>query len=263
VTVYFITLAGVMLCATASGWWLGRRSPARNDKHTFKFAGLVIGLAILWFATALLARFHADTDRPGATLAEWFAHAGKWWILLVAVMFGYGLAYSRKRVPRAWSSRVLYFGTLLVLVGLVIYRDGSRDANGYLRQSPNHEYTCAAVALLNYLEQYHGLKGLTEREVSQKCGITTEGATTAALVRAAHRYGLTNARARGLSLTELEQLGRPAIVFISTLPKVHHATLLVKLDADQAHFLDPAYGRWSLPRDRFREVWYGRTVLLE
>ena len=37
--------------------------------------------------------------------------------------------------------------------------------------------------------------------------------------------------------------------FISTLPSMHHATLLVRLDADRAEFVDPAYGKWfSLER---------------
>jgi hypothetical protein len=272
VTVYFLTLVGVMLCATASGWRLGRRFPARENQISFKSTSAVLGLVTLWFVCAWLARFHADTDHPSAALAEWFAHAGKWWVLLGAVMFGHGLACGRKQVPRPWPGRVLYFGALLVLTGLVLYRtvpvyfllgDGNRDADGCVRQSANHEYTCAAVALLNYLEQYRNSRRLTEREVSQRCGITTEGTTTAALVRAAHKYGLTNANVRVLNLSELEQLGRPAIVSISTLPRVHHATLLVEIDAQRVHFMDPAYGRWTLPRDRFRQVWYGKTVLLE
>jgi len=82
-------------------------------------------------------------------------------------------------------------------------------------------------------------------------------------VNAAHCYGLTNASARMLSLAELERASLPAIVSISTLPTVHHATLLIKLDAGRAYFIDPAYGFHDMSRQRFQEIWYGKTVLLE
>ena len=66
-----------------------------------------------------------------------------------------------------------------------------------------------------------------------------------------------------LTLAELGKSRLPAIVSISTLPTVHHATLLIKLYADRAYFIDPAYGWWDVPRSRFQEIWYGKTVLLE
>ena len=54
----------------------------------------------------------------------------------------------------------------------------------------------------------------------------------------------------------------PVIVSITTLPGARHATLLVSLDAGMAHFLDPAYGEWSIPLTRFEQIWYGKTLLL-
>ena len=116
---------------------------------------------------------------------------------------------------------------------------------------------------MNYLEQFRGVKNLTEREVSRICGVTTEGSTMTALVKAARHFGLTNATARGLSWPELERQKLPVIVSISTLPQVHHATLLLRLDATNASFIDPAYGAWNISRERFRQIWYGKTVLLE
>ncbi len=232
----------------------------------------MIALGIFWLAAAWLARPYADTDCFGANVAEWFAFYGKWWVLLAGVMFLHGLASGLEQIPRSWLRRAFYFGAMLTLAGLVISRtlpiyfllgNGARGANGYLVQSKDYEYTCGAVALLNYLEQFHGVKGLTEREVSKACGVTMEGSTTTALVRAAHIYGLTNATARAIHWPELEQLGHPAIVSISTLPQVHHATLLVRIDAQQVYFIDPAYGSWSASRERFREIWYGKTILLE
>ncbi|MES1180787.1 MAG: cysteine peptidase family C39 domain-containing protein [Verrucomicrobiota bacterium] len=271
-TVYLIIFAVVVLSASTAGWWIGGRLPGRADKLSFKSASLLIGLGVGWFVAAWLARPYADTDRPGATLAGWFAFSGKWWLLLAGAMFAHGLGCGLKQIPRPWPRRALYFGALLVLLGLVGLRtmpvyfllgDGQRDAHGYLRQSKDYEFTCAAVALLNYLEQYRGDRGLTERGVSKNCGVTVEGTTIAALVRAARTYGLTNATARVLPWPELERRGRPAIVSISTLPQVHHATLFIRMDAQTVYFIDPAYGPWTVTRERFREIWYGKTVLLE
>jgi uncharacterized membrane protein YhaH (DUF805 family) len=272
VTVYFIKLALLLLSGSATGWWIGRRLPVGNEKLSPKSAVIVIGLCVLWFVAAWLARPCSDTDRPGAALAEWFAFSGRWWVLLAGAMFMHGLASGRKQIPRAWLRRIFYFGAMVMLAGLVISRTmpvyfllgpGTRDASGYLIQSKDYEYTCGAVALLNYLEQYRGSKGLTEREVSKVCGVTAEGSTTTALVRAARSYGLTNATVRAINWQALEQLGHPAIVSISTLPQVHHATLLIRMDAQQVYFIDPAYGLWNTSRQRFRQIWYGKTVLLE
>jgi uncharacterized membrane protein YhaH (DUF805 family) len=272
VTAYLIELAALVLSASATGWWIGRRLPVRGDKLSFKSVTLLAGLGIFWLAAAWLARPYADTDRFGSALAEWFAFSGRWWFLLAGAMFMHGLASGLKHIPRPCPRRVLYFCAVFILLGLVCIRttpvyflldDGRRDANGYLRQSADYEYTCGAVALLNYLEQYRGVKGLTEREVSKVCGTTMSGSTTTALVRAARAYGLTNTTARVLDWQELEKYGRPAIVSISTLPQVHHATLLINLDASRAYFIDPAYGKQDIPRERFKEIWYGKTILLE
>jgi ABC-type bacteriocin/lantibiotic exporter with double-glycine peptidase domain len=123
--------------------------------------------------------------------------------------------------------------------------------------------TCDAVALLNCLERFHQHPPLTEREVSRICGVTAEGSTTSDLVKAARYFGLTNATARVLTSGQLGQAKLPAIVSISALPTVHHATLLIKLDAERAYFLDPSCGFRDLPRGRFQEIWYGKPVLLE
>lgn len=208
----------------------------------------------------------------GATLAEWFAHSGKWLVLLTAAAFGHGLILGSGQIPPTRARKLVYFSAVLGIAGLVFWRtvpvyfllgDGKRDASNLVRQSADYEYTCGAVALLNYLEQFRGAKNLTEREVSRICGVTTEGSTTSALVRAAQHFGLTNTTARVLGWSELERQKLPAIVSISTLPQVHHATLLVRLNEKTAEFIDPAYGRREIPRDRFQQIWYGKTILLE
>ena len=50
------------------------------------------------------------------------------------------------------------------------------------------------------------------------------------------------------------------VISISTLPDVHHMTLLVALDSEEAHYIDPSYGAWETSRERFDEVWYGKTI---
>jgi uncharacterized membrane protein YhaH (DUF805 family) len=272
VTVYLFKLAALILFALATGSWIGSRRPVGNEKLSPKSAVILIGLCSIWFAAAWLARPYSDTNRPGARIAEWFAFSGRWWILLAGAMVMHGIITSRQQIPSSWLRRIFYFGAMLALAGLVISRtipiyfllgDGRRDSNGDLVESKDYEYTCGAVALLNYLEQFHGVKGLTEREVSKICGVTVEGSTTTAVVNAARAYGLTNATARVIGWQELENLGHPAIVSISTIPEVHHATLFIKMDAQQVYFIDPAYGLWKTSRERFRQIWYGKTILLE
>jgi hypothetical protein len=268
-TVYLATIFGIALAAFVFGRRLGW---ARQNNLPPAMAAISIGLGLVWFFGAWLARTHADTDGFGADAAGWFAHSGKWLVLLAGMMFGHGWICGGKQIPPGRTRRIFYFIAVLGIVALVVARtvpvyfllgDGRRDVDGLVRQSEKIESTCGAVALLNYLEQFRHHAPLTEREVSRICGVTAEGTTTCALVNAAHQFGLTNAAARVLTLAELEKSRLPVIVSISTLPTVHHATLLVKLDTERADFIDPAYGKWSVSRGRFREVWYGKTVLLE
>ncbi len=232
----------------------------------------MLALGIGWLLAARLARNYADTDGFGADAAGWFAQSGKWFALLGAVFFGHGWICGTRQTPNRSTQRILYYVAILGMAALVVSRTfpvyllldaGRRDKAGCLRQSEKIEVTCGAVALLNYLERYQHHSPLTEREVSRICGVTPEGTTPYELVNAARHYGLTNATARVLTLKELEQARLPVIVSISTLPTVHHATLLIKLDTERAWFIDPAYGFWDIPRGRFQEIWYGRTVLFE
>lgn len=233
---------------------------------------LLIGAGSLWFVAGYFTRNYADTDGWGATVAEWFAHSGRWLLLLAAMFFGHGWIVGAGQTPSGSGRRILYYVAVFGMAALVMARtmpiyflldDGRRDAQGLLRQSERVEATCGAVALLNYLERSAHQAPLTEREVSRVCGVTAEGTTATALVKAARYFGQTNASARRLTLAELDQIKLPVIVAISTLPMVHHATLLIGLDAERAHFIDPAYGFWEVSRARFAEIWYGKTVLLE
>jgi hypothetical protein len=270
-TTYLATTAALIALAMFAGWRAGRRPKDRQKLSPLAVSALA-GLGFLWFFAAQIARQLADADGFGSAFAEWFAHSGKWFVLLAAMMFGHGWICGAGQFPTERVRRILYgvavlgMGLLIVSRTIPVYfllEDGQRDENGCLRQSKKIEVTCGAVALLNYLERFRNHPPLTEREVSRVCGVTAEGTTASALVKAARHFGLTNAAARVLTLAELEQAKLPVIVSISTLPTVHHATLLIKLDGERAYFIDPAYGYWDLPRQRFREIWYGKTVLLE
>lgn len=271
-TAYLATILGISLAAFAIGWRLGRTRENRRGNLSPVTAGIFIAIGVAWLIAARLARTYADTDGFGADAACWFAHSGKWLVLLAGMLFGHGCVCGRKQIPQSKTRRIFYFVAVLGVVALVVARtvpvyfllcDGRRDADRFVRESEEFEVTCGAVALLNYLEQYQHHPPLTERDVSCVCGVTAEGTTTSALVKTAQQYGLTNARARVLTPAELEKIRLPAIVSISTLPTVHHATLLIRLDAERADFIDPAYGKWSVSRARFLEIWYGKTVLLE
>ncbi len=271
-TVYLATILSLAAAALAAGGYGGRRRGDCSGRLSLPAAGMLVALGLAWFLVARLARTYADTDGWGADFAEGFAHSGKWLVLLTALLFGHGWICGSRQAPVGTARRIFYYVALLGMMTMVAARTvpvyflldaGRRDANGYLRQSEKVEVTCAAVALLNYLERYQGHPPLTERDVSRVCGVTAEGTTTAGLLQAARSYGLTHATARVLSFAELQSARLPVIVSISTLPTVHHASLLVKLDAQHADFLDPAYGHWEVSRERFQQIWYGKTVMLE
>lgn len=271
-TAYLVTVLGITLVTLLLGWSQARRRQSGDGKLSLVLATAIIACALGWLLAARLTRNYADTDGWGADAAGWFAHAGKWLILLSAMSFGHGWICGAKQIPAGRARRIFYFAAVLGMTTLILSRtvpvyfllgNGQRDAHGFVRQSERLEVTCGAVALLNYLERYRQHPPLTERELARVCDVTVEGTTTAALVRAARQFGLRDATARVLTTTELEKSPLPAIVSISTLPTVHHATLLIRLDAERADFIDPAYGHWSITRQRFQEIWYGRTVLLK
>lgn len=134
--------------------------------------------------------------------AEAWALTWKWYLLLGGTLFAVRFA-SQLEPKKTWLLPVTY----VLLVGVAGWRtmpvyllvgEDRRDAAGYLRQSQGLQSTCGGVALANYLEQFHKHR-VSEREISRAARTTSEGSTTANLLRAAREFGLTNATARALS----------------------------------------------------------------
>jgi hypothetical protein len=277
VTAYGLTLLIVCLVAPVAGYMAGRQFGPLDQTRQRRFAVAVIGLAVFWFIAGWISRQYAETDKPGWIAAEWFAHRGKWFVLLAGTLAALGFTVVAEKVPgygnsrRAILRRLLLVAAVALVIGTVIHRTipiypwldaGMRDPSGLLRQSLRFEFTCAPVALANYLERFADGPLLTEQAISRDCRTTREGSTQSDVLRAARRHGLARAECRKLTLADLNERTLPAIVSISTLPGVRHATLLVRLDADGAYFLDPAYGEWSIPPARFEQIWYGKTLVL-
>ena len=155
-TAYLATIIGIMLAAFVIGWRLGRARQNQQVNLTPVMAAVFIGLGLAWLAGAWLARNYADTDGLGADAAGWFAHSGKWLILLAGMMFGHGWICGGKQILPPPARRILYFIAVLGIVALAVTQtvpvyfllgDGRRDADGFVRQSEKVESTCGAVAL--------------------------------------------------------------------------------------------------------------------
>ena len=277
VIAYGLTLLIVCLVAPAAGYLTGKRFGPLDQTWQRRFAAAVVGLTVSWFIVGWISRQYAETDKLGWIAAEWFAHRGKWFVILAGTLAALGFTRVVENPPkyknhrRAILRRVLLVTAVALVIGTVIHRTvpiypwleaGTRDHSGLLRQSLRYEFTCAPVALANYLERFAGQPPLTEQAISRDCGTTREGSTQSDALQAARRHGLARAECRKLTLADLDERTLPAIVSISTLPGLRHATLLVRLDPSTACFLDPAYGEWSVPRARFEQIWYGKTLVL-
>jgi predicted double-glycine peptidase len=214
------------------------------------------------------SRLYAEHGGPLWWVAERFAHAGKWYAFAVVTMFGFGYAASASRLPR--THVVALVGTA-VCVFVVVWKTcpvylfldptPTRDERGILRQST--QATCGPVALANALELRAGRSGVTERVAARWCGTTSEGTTRWGLLQAARAEGFTNAWCAPMTFEQLETCGSPAIVSISTMPGVRHATLIVELWGDLVLMVDPAYGRMGVTKAWLRQCWYGMPIVLE
>ena len=252
-----------------TGRILARRQSDRPTDHRSRTPLLLLGLLILWSGCAWSSRYVADTDWPGWMQAEWFAQSGKWITLIAMAAFSTSYVRTRyaERIPPRMRILTTMLLTMIVAVSLfrsypvyLVLNDGVRDRNGYLLQDRQHEYTCGAVALGNYLERYRNFPPQSERELSKRCKTTSEGTTFSALNRALKSYGITNTVVSTPTHDELLTGPKPAIITISTMPGVRHATLFTGTDDSYAYFIDPATGPTRFPLERFRRIQYGHAI---
>lgn len=267
---HLFLVAAIAGLAFAAGYAVSRRRgrelPVRPA--TAWWAG-ILGVA-LWLGVSMSARMYAETDWPGWIPAEWYAHRGRWLLFYAVTLTLSGVAYPLGPHGRRPRSRLVLLTWTAILTFITIWRTvpiypflskhSLRDDKGHIRQSV--EYTCGPVCLANYLAQFHGLSEPSEREMALLSGTTVEGNTWHGLMRAARHMQVENPTCTILTVEQLKRAGGPAIVSISTLPSVRHATLLTGFHGDTVRFIDPALGYRELPIKRFLEIWYGKTLLL-
>jgi len=265
----------MLLVLVVGAMFLGYRAAVRKGagRPTRTMAAVPLASIVAWFALSWVARKYAETDCWGWPAAEWWAHSGKWYVFATFMLFFLGFAFGFEDPHPRWRRVLLGSCAVLLVVWTTVWRTipvyaflprsvKRDDADGTIRQTV--EYTCGPVTLANLMEQYMGITNVTEREMSRLSGCTYEGTTLSGLIRAARRSGLRVVSCRTMTMSELEELGRPAIVSISTIPVVRHATLFVEFDGDNASFIDPgSAARFIMTRERFGRVWYGKTLVLD
>ena len=261
-TIIFLAAAGHLSGRVLARFCGARRSLARSIMITLVLLPIVI------FLSGFAARHLTDTATPYWRIYEAWAFTGRWLSLLFCVyaMLAFAVAHegpSNRKAILITRSLVLLVVVLFTMPLWMFLGDGRRDGDGYMRQTRNGQYTCAPVALANYLEQFAGHAPVTERQMARLCRTTLQGTTTANLIRAAQISGLDGARAVMLDTDALHALGQPAIIKISTVPGMRHATLFVNWTPGAgAIIIDPSYGRKLMKPDHFRGSLYGRTLLL-
>lgn len=223
--------------------------------------------AVGWFGLAYVARHYAEGQGAGWGVAEWFAHQGKWFVFATVVLFMIGVA-TRSSDLRG-GRRILLVAVEVLVVWVLVWRTmpsyvwlprgTERDAFGHIRQTV--EFTCGPVCLGNLLENSCGSESPTERDLARLSGTTCEGSTLTGLIEAAEALGLELDSCRVMSLEELRASRASAIVQISTLPEVKHATLFLSANEEVVEFIDPAYGYRQISPDRFRKIWYGKALI--
>ncbi|MCC5847808.1 MAG: hypothetical protein JJU29_06905 [Verrucomicrobia bacterium] len=115
------------------------------------------------------------------------------------------------------------------------------------------------MALGNLYELHTGEPAPSERTLSRWAGTTWDGTTTLGLIRASRKLGMP---LRVLPPGhELSPSDLPALIEISTLPEVHHATLLVAMDEDRIRLLDPDYGLQEATRAWLERVQKGKILV--
>lgn len=265
-------LVSLILSAAVAVWaghMLGRRGPAGQAMPMRRVAVVVGAGFAAWYGLGWAARFYAETDMPGWGLAEWWAYTGTWLAFMAGVLFGIGFEAGRESAPprrnRSWIYGIAVLAAMSgaawrTFPAYVLIGETRRGPDGRMRQSIS--YTCGPVSLGNFLERFMARKGLTERELARLCGTTLEGTSRRGLLRGARQLGAEVMALGMMSAEDLTRFGQPAIVTISTLPEVRHATLFLRFEGGDVYLIDPEYGYQIVPRERFLKIWYGKTMVI-
>jgi hypothetical protein len=116
-TAYLLTVAAI-----ATGWRAGRGRRNAGTRLWPLTAAMLVGLGVLWLVAAQIARRHADREGFGSDCAGWFAHSGKWFTLLAAMMFGHGWIGGTGQFLTGKARRSAYFVAVLGVAALVVSR---------------------------------------------------------------------------------------------------------------------------------------------
>jgi predicted double-glycine peptidase len=250
--------------------WAAKNHGVGPFRRTTAFIIAFLAMGV-WFGFSVLARRYSETDRLGWVVAESWAQTGKWYCFGVVGLFFLGVASHHEQSPHRLSRIAVCSIAVLFLMWITVWRTipifaflprtETRDETGCIRQTV--PYTCGPVSLANLLEHY-GMKNewTTERELARLSGTTWEGTTTSGLIRAARKNGLKVVACRQMTLDELERQTKPAIVFISTIPTVRHAVLYLKSNGQTVETMDPDRGDIWTARQRFKEILYGKALVL-
>jgi len=266
---YLAGLLGVGLFCTAAGYLVGARRRAAGERVSARVVLVLVGVLLLWHVMSLYARGYAETACRGWAFAEMWAHSLRWYVFEGVLVFFAGLSSGSRLGARKFVEDLKHTVLLVVgvgaaawstyPVGLVVAAEGAAAGRAWLRQSV--EYTCAPVCLANHARRSGLACAAGERDLALRCGTTVAGTRLSRLARVARELGIRT-ECRLVTFEELVERNGPALLMISTLPSVRHATLFLGADAEGLHLLDPAYGPRTVPAAYLRRVWYGKTILL-
>jgi hypothetical protein len=265
---YVLLLAMVGAGALSVGWLIGRRwSGHGSPLPPPRAAAVWMAFASVWVVCALSARWYGDAGLWGWSLAERFAHSGKWFAFLAMALVGFGYSAAASVSQRTHVVALLGVSVCVFVavwktcpVYTFIIETVIRGDDGTIRQST--QATCGPVALANAIDMFNGDRRGSERALAMVCGTTCEGTTRWGVWRAALASGFPRAACERVAFEEMERTGSAAIVSIATMPGVNHATLYVGTFENVVILVDPQYGKCTMPRKRFIEVMYGNPVML-
>jgi hypothetical protein len=213
---------------------------------------------------------HIPAAEPSLFPWDWYPMVEPSWYLAPAMfLVGAGLGIAG---PSSWRRGALAAGAVLILsrtaaAGWISTRPpelkGTVNASGVCLQTAS--YSCGAAAAASFL-YYYGVPA-TEREMAELCctrsgGLGLAGTSDAGLLRGLRRK-LDGRLSVQIARQRYEELSTPSLVPIEVYPGLYHCILLWRVDPELVHIIDPRYGRATLSRSGFEEMWTGSAIWAE